>query len=74
MTTPFILKVEGMHCAACVRRVQAALSALPGATIQHVAVGQADGTFDESVTNLAAIAQAVTDAGYAATSPSQSDV
>jgi len=33
------LEVEGMHCQACVRRVQKALEKTPGVEILEVAVG-----------------------------------
>ena len=54
------LHIDGMHCAACVRRVSQALSTLEGATVSEVRVGAArltlpDSTPDEAI--LAAVAQ-----------------
>ena len=36
MKDPVVLSVEGMHCASCVGRVEAALLAVPGVTEAHV--------------------------------------
>lgn len=38
MTT---LRIENMHCGACVRRVTAALNAVPGTHVNQVEVGMA---------------------------------
>ena len=38
MTT---LRIENMHCGACVRRVTAALNALPGTKVEEVQIGMA---------------------------------
>ncbi len=35
------LRIDGMHCAACVRRVNAALSRTPGVRVDSVEVGSA---------------------------------
>lgn len=35
------LKIEGMHCGACVRRVGQALGAVEGAQVEEVQVGTA---------------------------------
>jgi copper chaperone len=37
----FMLKIDGMHCGACVRRVTQALSAVEGVTVNEVTVGAA---------------------------------
>ncbi len=37
----FTLKIDGMHCGSCVRRVTQALSAVEGVTINEVSVGAA---------------------------------
>ena len=63
---PFTLKVEGMHCGNCVRRVKAALDAVEGVTVDSVEVGRVTGSFDPEETNPAALADGVTRAGYQA--------
>jgi copper chaperone CopZ len=37
----FTLKIDGMHCASCVRRVSQALAATPGVQVNEVTVGAA---------------------------------
>lgn len=37
----FTLKIDGMHCGSCVRRVAQALSATEGLTVNDVQVGSA---------------------------------
>jgi copper chaperone CopZ len=37
----FTLKIDGMHCWACVRRVTQALGAVEGVTVNEVTVGAA---------------------------------
>ena len=39
--TEFTLKIDGMHCASCVRRVSQALTATPGVIVNEVSVGAA---------------------------------
>ena len=46
MSQPFELAVDGMHCQACVRRVRAALAALPGVVVDEVAIGRVRGAVD----------------------------
>lgn len=58
------MAISGMSCGGCVTKVRNALGALPGTRVDLVTVGSATVTYDESRTNPAAIAQAVTDAGY----------
>ncbi|KYF73099.1 heavy metal translocating P-type ATPase [Sorangium cellulosum] len=60
------LPVQGMTCAACVRRVERALRAAPG--VQEAAVNlvtqRATVTYDAQATTPAALARAIVDAGY----------
>ncbi|CAN5771043.1 hypothetical protein BH11GEM1_BH11GEM1_33680 [soil metagenome] len=58
------MAIAGMSCGGCVTKVRNALGALSGTHVDAVAVGSATVTYDESQTTPAAIAQAVTDAGY----------
>ncbi len=37
----FTLKIDGMHCGSCVRRVSQALAATPGVVVNEVTVGAA---------------------------------
>ncbi|MBB1492881.1 MULTISPECIES: heavy metal translocating P-type ATPase [unclassified Paracoccus (in: a-proteobacteria)] len=64
------LSVEGMTCASCTGRVERALTALPGVTgaVANLATRSVTVTHAPSVTP-AALAGAVTRAGYAATTP-----
>jgi copper chaperone len=64
------LRIDGMHCGSCVRRVGQALATVPGVTVNEVRVGAArftaqheSGSGDNSIgLAIAAIAKA----GYAA--------
>lgn len=58
------MTISGMSCGGCVSTVEHAIRALPGAHVDAIRVGQATVSFDPSQTSRAAIAQAVTDAGY----------
>ncbi len=59
------IEIGGMTCGHCLRQVQAALTSLPGVTIDAMRVGQATVTFDETTTDAGTIAKAIEDAGYA---------
>lgn len=39
MTTPTEIRVSGMHCQSCVRRLEKALGGVPDATVLSVEVG-----------------------------------
>lgn len=65
--TKVTLTIQGMSCQHCVMQVQKTLSNAVGVTEQQVSIGTADVEFDEQITDPAALAQAVTDAGYEAT-------
>jgi copper chaperone len=58
------MDISGMSCGGCVNNVRKALDALPGTHVDAVTVGSATVTYDESQVTPAAIAQAVTAAGY----------
>ncbi|MFA4901395.1 MAG: heavy metal translocating P-type ATPase [Desulfobaccales bacterium] len=61
-----ILSVGGMHCAACVARVERALTAAPGVELATVnlATRQARIRYNSHLTNPDALTQVVTGAGY----------
>ena len=61
----FTLKIDGMHCASCVRRVSQALASTPGLAVQEVTVGTAKLSSAEPAPVDTAIA-AVAKAGFAA--------
>lgn len=60
------LKIENMHCDACVRRVRQALEKVDGAQVGDVHVGGARVQAPESVP-ASALVSAVEKAGYPAT-------
>lgn len=55
----FTLRIDGMHCGACVRRVTQALSSVEGTVVNQVSVGEARLTSSAPVDlALAALAKA----------------
>jgi copper chaperone CopZ len=56
------LKIEGMHCGACVRRVIQALERTPGTEVVEVSIGAARIKTDDAAQVVASVAKA----GYAA--------
>ncbi len=62
--TALKLKIDGMHCDACVRRVTAALTKLPAVVLNRVTIGEADLVFDESRLPAKAIIEAVDAIGF----------
>ena len=64
------LRIDGMHCGSCVRRVGQALAAVPGVTVKEIRVGAARfSALDESgagVDSIELAIAAVAKAGYAA--------
>ena len=68
--TTLTLAIDGMHCAACVRRVTTLLSKLEGLTPLDVAIGSATVEVTPSAgaggMDAARIAQALTAGGYPA--------
>jgi copper chaperone CopZ len=65
----FTLKIDGMHCGACVRRVSQALAATPGVVVNDVRVGAARLTAQEPAPALQAVDLAIAAlarAGYTA--------
>jgi copper chaperone len=58
------LAIEGMHCQACVRRVEKALAAVEGAQVDKVEIGSASVGVDAA--REQAVLDAVKKAGYEA--------
>jgi copper chaperone len=62
--TPFQLRIEGMHCGGCVRRVKAALTRLEGVAVADVVVGEARGTLDPDLAAQADLEAAIAELGF----------
>lgn len=60
------LAVDGMHCGHCVHAVREALAAIPGVEVKDVKVGSVAVDLDEAKAGIAALLEAVEDAGYRA--------
>ncbi len=60
------IAIEGMHCAACVAKVEKALRAVPGVSNANVnfSTEQANVTYDESLSGFEMLQRAIVDAGY----------
>ncbi len=65
-TEEITLTLGGMHCAACVARVERALSAAPGVELAlvNLATRQAKVRYNPAATNLEALTAVVQEAGY----------
>jgi len=62
----FTLKIDGMHCGGCVRRVSQALTSTPGVAVDEVTVGAARLHSDNMPVAMDAAIAAVARAGYTA--------
>lgn len=62
----FTLKIEGMHCGACVRRVSQALKSTPGIAVEEVRVGRARIKSDLQPTPIDAAIASIAKAGFTA--------
>lgn len=60
------LDITGMSCDHCVRAAREALAGVDGAQVESVEIGSATVTYDPARTSPDAIADAVSDEGYAA--------
>ena len=69
--TEIVAPVRGMHCAACVGKVERALTSVPGVerAAVNLATEQASVSFDPARTSLEALQAAVTAAGYELAEP-----
>jgi P-type Cu+ transporter len=61
---PYLLRVEGMHCASCVGRVEQAIAAVPG--VRAAAVNLVDKSASVEGGDPAQVIEAVVQAGYGA--------
>jgi copper chaperone len=62
----FTLRIDGMHCGSCVRRVTQALAATPGVVVNEVRVGSARLTAAEGPAPVDLVLAALAKAGYTA--------
>ena len=62
----FTLRIDGMHCGSCVRRVSLALASTPGVVVDEVTVGTAKVSSSEQVAPVDAAIAALAKAGFAA--------
>ena len=60
------LRIDGMHCGSCVRRVSLALAATPGVTVNEVRVGAARFTTDQGSAPIDLAIAALAKAGFVA--------
>jgi len=60
------LRIDGMHCGACVRRVSQALASTPGIAVDEVRVGAARVNASDGPAAAHAAIAALARAGYAA--------
>ena len=60
------LRIDNMHCGACVRRVTQTLNALHGVKVDEVRIGAARVQLTNSLLTSAALAEALSKAGYPA--------
>jgi len=62
----FTLRIDGMHCGSCVRRVTQALAAVEGIVVNEVSVGAARLTFSRNPAPVDLAVAALAKAGYTA--------
>jgi copper chaperone len=62
----FTLRIEGMHCGACIRRVNQALAAVKGARVEQVRLGVARLTAAQDPPPVETAVAALQNAGYTA--------
>jgi copper chaperone len=60
------LKIDGMHCGACVHRVTRALQSVEGAEVQEVRLGAARVSVEDVGATEPALLASVAKAGYSA--------
>jgi copper chaperone CopZ len=63
MTKEIALKIEGMHCDGCVRRVTALLKRVDGIDVESVVVGEAKLRLKDGV-EMAEVVRAVEGGGF----------
>ena len=62
----YTLRIDGMHCGSCMRRVSHALVSTPGIVVDEVRIGAARVSSDENPPPLGLAIAAIAKAGYTA--------
>jgi copper chaperone len=62
----FTVKIDGMHCGSCVRRVNQALVSVPGVQVSEVRIGAARFTALRDPAPVAEAIEAIRRSGYSA--------
>ena len=62
----FTVRIDGMHCGSCVRRVSQALGSVPGVQVNEVRIGAARFTALHDPAPVAQAVDAIALSGYAA--------
>jgi copper chaperone len=62
----YALRIDGMHCGSCMRRVSQALAATPGIVVNEVRIGAARVSSNEDPPPLGLAIAAIAKAGYTA--------
>lgn len=60
------LKIKGMSCGGCVRRVELGLKKIPGVTVKEVKVGSARISMDEGTASVESVSKAIAEMGFEA--------
>lgn len=62
----FTLRIDGMHCGSCVRRVSQALASTQGVTVKEVRIGAARVESNQQAAAIDSSIASLSRAGYAA--------
>jgi copper chaperone len=62
----FTLRIDGMHCGSCVRRVAQALNAIGKVEVEEVRIGAARLKSTDAIPSIDAAIAALANAGYSA--------
>lgn len=62
----FTLKIDGMHCGSCIRRVNQALAAVPGIVVDEVRVGAVRLSSEQDSAPVDLAIAAIAKAGFSA--------
>ena len=66
MSNSLTLRIDGMQCGACVRRVTEALQKVEGAEVQEVRIGAARVHVEDAAATESALLASIAKAGYSA--------
>jgi copper chaperone len=65
-SSEFTLKIDGMHCGSCVRRVNQALASVPGVVVNEVRIGAARFTALQEPAPVDLVVEALAKSGFVA--------